>query len=221
MGAFGPADMARLAAAILLGCSLSAILLGCSQPVVFDFRVQFDVETTDGAGSFVIAVKEDWSPHGATQFKELVKSGFYDNTRFFRVVPTFVVQFGISGDPATSAKWDSKTIQDDPVKESNQPGYVTFAKTDAPNSRTTQLFINYVDNEFLDSQGFAPFGLVEGDGMEVVKKIFNCGEEPDQGKIQAQGNPYLDNNFPKLSKIVKATVLSEQETEKNETDNRI
>ena len=96
-----------------------------------------------------------------------------NDTRFFRVIPSFMVQFGLSGDPATSSKWRSMTIQDEPVKVSNKPGYITFAKTGAPNSRTTQLFINYVDNGRLDGMGFAPFGEVEGDGMAVVKKIFN------------------------------------------------
>merc|ERR1712183_613655 len=133
--------------------------------------------------------------------------GFYDDTRFFRVLPTFMVQFGINGDPKVSSEWRSKTIKDEKVKESNKPGYVTFAKTGAPNSRTTQLFINYVDNARLDGMGFAPFGEVEGNGMEVVKKIYNCGEKPNQGEIQSKGNKYLDKKFPELSKIVKASVL--------------
>ena len=142
------------------------------------------------------------------------------------------MQFGLSGNPATSSEWRSKTIQDEPVKVSNKPGYITFAKTGAPNSRTTQLFINYVDNARLDGMGFAPFGEVEGDGMTVVKKvcvqpvapcahavpparlnpplwcqIYNCGEKPNQGEIQSKGNAYLNSSFPDLSKIVKATVL--------------
>merc|ERR1712039_500829 len=124
----------------------------------------------------------------------------------------FMVQFGLSGDPAVSAEWRSKTIKDEPVKKSNKPGYITFAKTGAPNSRTTQLFINYVDNSRLDGMGFAPFGEVEGDGMAVVKKIYNCGEKPNQGQIQAKGNAYLDKSFPELSKIITARVIpAEQE----------
>merc|ERR1712167_558145 len=110
----------------------------------------------------------------------------------FRVIPTFMVQFGISGDPTIS------------VKRSNKPGTVTFAKTGAPNSRTTQIFINYVDNARLDGMGFAPFGEIEGDGMTVAKKIHNCGEKPNQGRIQSEGNKYLDKEFPKLSKVIKA-----------------
>merc|ERR1712151_1428380 len=123
-----------------------------------------------------------------------------------------MVQFGINGDPAVSAEWRSKTWDDEPVKVSNKPGYITFAKTGAPNSRTTQLFINYVDNARLDGMGFAPFGEVEGDGMAIVKKIYNCGEKPNQGEIQSKGNKYLDSSFPKLSRVVTARVLpAEQE----------
>jgi len=165
------------------------------------------VQTTAGLESFTILVHEDWAPIGAARFKELVESKFYDDTRFFRVIPSFMVQFGLSGDPSTSSSWRSKTINDEPVKVSNKPGYITFAKTGAPNSRTTQLFINYVDNARLDGMGFAPFGEVEGDGMAVVKKIYNCGEKPNQGSVQSQGNDYLDKSFPDLSKIVKATLV--------------
>merc|ERR1740123_1883790 len=176
-----------------------------------DYRVQFDVETTKGQESFTVKVHEDWAPIGAARFKELVQSGFYDDTRFFRVIPTFMVQFGLSGDPAKSAEWRSKTIKDEPVKQSNKPGYITFAKTGAPNSRTTQIFINYVDNARLDGMGFAPFGEVEGDGMKVVKKIYDCGEKPNQGQIQSQGNAYMDKSFPKLSKIITARIIGEEE----------
>jgi len=119
-----------------------------------------------------------------------------------------MVQFGLNGDPDVSASWRAKTINDEPVKVTNKPGYMTFAKTGAPNSRTTQLFINYVDNGRLDGMGFAPFAEVEGDGMEVVKEIYNCGEKPNQGTVQSQGNSYLDKTFPELSKIKSATLLS-------------
>jgi len=176
-----------------------------------DFRVKFDVLTTKGEQSFTVLVHEEWAPIGAARFKEAVTDGFYDDTRFFRVIPSFMVQFGLSGDPATSSKWRSMTIQDEPVKVSNKPGYVTFAKTGAPNSRTTQLFINNVDNGRLDGMGFAPFGEIEGDGMDVVKQIYNCGEKPNQGSIQSQGNSYLDQSFPELSKIVKASVLDKED----------
>jgi len=175
-----------------------------------DFRVKFDVAlnpATDEVESFTVLVHEDWAPIGAARFKELVLAGFYDDIRFFRVIPSFMVQFGLNGDPAVSSEWRSKTIQDEPVKVSNKPGYVTFAKTGAPNSRTTQLFINYADNSRLDGMGFAPFGEVEGDGMSVVKKIYNVGERPNQGEIQSKGNEYLDKSFPDLSKVVKATLI--------------
>merc|ERR1719440_1395213 len=178
-----------------------------------DFRVRFDVVTTEGPSSFTILVHEDWAPIGAARFKELVEAKFYDDTRFFRVIPTFMVQFGLSGNPKINAEWRAKTIMDEPVKVSNKPGYITFAKTGAPNSRTTQLFINYVDNGRLDGMGFAPFGEVEGNGMEVVKKIYNCGEAPNQGSIQGEGNAYLDKSFPKLSKIVRVVELSSDKVE--------
>ena len=178
-----------------------------------DFTVQFDVITTDGPGSFQVLVHEDWAPIGANRFRDLVEEKFYDDTRFFRVIPTFMVQFGLSGDAGTNSHWRAKTINDEPVKVSNKPGYITFAKTGAPNSRTTQLFINYVDNGRLDGMGFAPFGEVEGNGMEIVKQIFNCGEQPNQGSIQQQGNSYLDKSFPKLSKIVRVVELSSDKVE--------
>eukprot|EP00429_Kryptoperidinium_foliaceum_P082491 CAMPEP_0176214864 /NCGR_PEP_ID=MMETSP0121_2-20121125/16388_1 /TAXON_ID=160619 /ORGANISM="Kryptoperidinium foliaceum, Strain CCMP 1326" /LENGTH=203 /DNA_ID=CAMNT_0017553959 /DNA_START=1 /DNA_END=612 /DNA_ORIENTATION=+ len=176
------------------------------------FRVQFDVVTTQGPGSFVIKVDESWAPAGAARFKELVEAKFYDDTRFFRVIPTFMVQFGISGDPKISAAWESKTIKDDAVKMSNKVGFVTFAMTGEPNSRTTQLFINYVDNARLDEMGFAPFGEVEANGMDVVRQIFDCGESPDQQRIETEGNSYLDKDFGgRLSKIVATKVLPEDE----------
>lgn len=123
--------------------------------------------------------------------------------------PGFMAQFGLSGDPATSAEWRAKPINDEKVIESNQKGYLTFAKTGAPNSRTTQLFINYGDNARLDGMGFAPFGKVLGDGMKVVEDIYNIGEKPNQGQIQSEGNKYLDANFPQLSYIKTARVVTE------------
>ena len=154
----------------MLRSLLLVAAIACSRA---DFTVQFDVVTTDGPGRFQVPVHEDWAPIGANRFRDLVEEKFYDDTRFFRVIPSFMVQFGLSGDPAKSAEWRSLTINDEPVKESNKPGYITFAKTGAPNSRTTQLFINYVDNARLDGMGFAPFGEVVGKGMDVVRKIYN------------------------------------------------
>jgi peptidyl-prolyl cis-trans isomerase A (cyclophilin A) len=173
-------------------------------PAVFKANFETDI------GAFVIEVHRDWAPNGADRFYNLVKSGFFDGCRFFRVVPGFMVQFGINGDPAVAAAWMSARFQDDPVKESNKRGYVTFAKTNAPNSRSTQVFINFVDrNTFLDQSGFAPFGKVIT-GMDVVDK-FNAkyGEQTtgDQSNIYAQGNAYLDKTYPGLNFIKKATIV--------------
>jgi peptidyl-prolyl cis-trans isomerase A (cyclophilin A) len=157
------------------------------------------------AGDFVVEVHRDWAPNGADRFYNLVKNGYYDACRFFRVVPGFMVQFGINGDPAVQSAWRSANIPDDPVKQSNKRGNITFA-TAGPNTRTTQVFINFGDNAGLDGQGFAPFGRVTS-GMNVVDKIFaGYGEQPNQGLIQTQGNAYLQKDFPKLDYIKKATI---------------
>lgn len=169
------------------------------------YKASFD--TT--AGTFVIEVHRDWAPKGADRFYNLVKSGFFDEVRFFRVIPGFMVQFGMHGDPAVQSAWTSARIQDDPVKESNKRGYITFAKPQAPNSRTTQVFINFSDNTNLDSMGFAPFGKVAS-GMNVVDKInAEYGSKPgdDQGNIAAGGNAYLNKTYPKLDYIKKATIV--------------
>jgi len=185
----------------------AASAVGKEAPV----RVQFDVQTDKGPGSFVIRVEPDWAPIGAARFLQLVKEKFYDDIRFFRVIPGFMVQFGLSGDPKLNKQWRSDPIKDEPVKKSNLPGYISFAKTGAPNSRTTQVFINYGDNGRLDGMGFAPFGEIEGGasgaGMEVVKSIHNIGEKPNQGEIQEKGNKYLDKSFPELSKVISAKIL--------------
>ena len=166
------------------------------------FKARFD--TT--AGIFIIEVHADWAPRGADRFYNLVKNGYYDGCRFFRVVPGFVVQFGINGDAAIQRNWTDATIPDDKVTQGNTRGFVTFAKSSEPNSRTTQLFINFADNSRLNRQGFAPFGKVTM-GMEVVDKIFSgYGEKPDQDRIEKEGNAYLTKNFPKLDYIKKATI---------------
>jgi peptidyl-prolyl cis-trans isomerase A (cyclophilin A) len=166
------------------------------------FKAKFD--TT--AGIFVIEVHADWAPRGADRFYNLIKNGYYDGCRFFRVVPGFMVQLGINGDPVIQRNWTDATIPDDKVTQGNTRGFVTFAKSSEPNSRTTQLFINFADNSRLNRQGFAPFGKVTM-GMEVVDKIFSgYGEKPDQDRIEKEGNAYLTKNFPKLDYIKKATI---------------
>jgi peptidyl-prolyl cis-trans isomerase A (cyclophilin A) len=164
-------------------------------------------------GDFVVEVHRDWAPNGADRFYNLVKIGFYDGTRFFRVVDGFMVQWGINGEPSVSARWQNAKIPDDPVKQSNTRGFVTFA-TSGKDSRTSQVFINYVDaNTRLDGMGFAPFGKVVT-GMNVVDSLYKGygegapgGSGPSQGMIQTQGNAYLDKSFPQLDSIKTATIV--------------
>jgi peptidyl-prolyl cis-trans isomerase A (cyclophilin A) len=158
-------------------------------------------------GPVIVEVHRDWAPQGVDRFYQLVQSGFFTEARFFRVVPDFVVQFGINKDPEVQAKWRTANIPDDPVKQSNQRGYLVFA-TAGPNTRTTQLFINLRDNSSsLDPQGFAPFGKVS-DGMDVVDHLFSgYGETPQQPLIQSQGNQYLQSQFPNLDYIRTAKVV--------------
>ena len=167
------------------------------------FKVRF--ETT--AGDFVVEAHREWAPLGAERFYQLVKSGYYDECRFFRVLPGFMVQFGIHGDPATQQEWD-RNLKDDPATQSNKKGYVTFA-TAGPNTRTTQIFINYADNKFLDSQGFSPFGEVI-EGMHNAEGIYSgYGEMPDQGQITNVGNSYLERAYPDLDYVKKATIIED------------
>src|SRR5581483_8622008 len=132
----------------------------------------YKVNVETSKGPFVIEVHRDWAPIGADRFYNLVKNGFYDDTRFFRVLDGFMAQIGINGNPSIQSNWRTATIKDDPVKESNKRGYVTFAKSSAPNSRSTQIFINFADNAALDAQGFAPIGQVVG-GMDNVEKVYS------------------------------------------------
>jgi peptidyl-prolyl cis-trans isomerase A (cyclophilin A) len=170
------------------------------------FQVKFDTSK----GEFIVEVTRSWAPIGADHFYNLVKNGYYDNCRFFRVVPNFMVQFGINGNPKLNGIWSEARIKDDPVKQSNGRGYITYAKTQAPNSRSTQLFINFKDNSFLDNQGFAPFGKVIK-GMNIVDSISSkYGEKPNQGLIQTQGNAYLEKSFPDLDYIKTATIVTKE-----------
>lgn len=166
------------------------------------FRVKFETS----CGDFTVEVQREWAPLGADRFHELVQAGFYDECRFFRVVPGFVVQWGMNGDPAVYAKWKDREIKDDRVTQSNRKGMITFASR-GPNTRTCQLFINLADNQRLDDLGFAPFGKVV-EGLDVVQKITSEYEDrPQQPLIQEEGNAYLKKEFPKMDYIKKATVV--------------
>jgi peptidyl-prolyl cis-trans isomerase A (cyclophilin A) len=171
------------------------------------YKAKFDTSK----GVFVVEVRRDSAPVGADRFFNLVKNGYFDNTRFFRVISGFMVQFGINGDPRINAQWREARIKDDLVKQSNKRGFITFA-TSGPDSRTTQVFINFGDNSRLDTQGFAPFGQVVS-GMDVVDKLFAGygegaprGQGPDQGRVQREGNAYLEKEFGQLDFIKKATI---------------
>ena len=161
---------------------------------------------TTTAGNFVVAVTRAWAPHGADRFYNLVKRGFYDQNRFFRVVPKFVVQWGIHGDPAVSAAWSNATLPVDRARQSNRRGRVTFAMGSLATSRTTQVFINLGDNSRLDIEGFAPFGEVIT-SMVLVERIFSdYGDGVDQGRLHAEGNAFLAKYLPRLDYIKTTTI---------------
>jgi peptidyl-prolyl cis-trans isomerase A (cyclophilin A) len=171
----------------------------------------FRVNLATSKGPVGIEVRRDWAPRGADHFNSLVKTGFYDGNRFFRVVRNFVVQFGISGDPQLNRLWANVNLPDDPVKQSNVKGTLTYAHL-GPNSRSTQLFINLKDNKSLDQQGFAPIGKVIS-GMETVERLYSSygemaprGQGPDPSRIEVEGNAYLEDHFARLDFINKATI---------------
>jgi peptidyl-prolyl cis-trans isomerase A (cyclophilin A) len=172
----------------------------------------FKAKFTTTKGDFVVEVTRAWAPLGADRFYNLVKNHFYDSAAFFRVLPGFVAQFGLSAKPEISRVWASATFKDDPVTQSNLAGYLTFA-TAGPNTRTTQLFINLADNQNLDGMGFAPFGKVI-EGMDVVQKFYSgygegapSGRGPDQSRITNEGKAYLDKSFPLLDSIKTAVIV--------------
>lgn len=225
-GAAGPAALAGTAMAALLATIVipHAAAQAAAEakkpnpltagPVAFKAQAPetFKARFETSKGDFVIEVVRAWAPNGADRFYNLVKNGFFDEIRFFRVVPNFVVQWGIPGDPAVGAAWrpgvQGSNIPPDPVKESNKPGTVTFAMAGRPDTRSTQLFINLGDNAFLDQQGFAPIGRVI-EGMDVVKTL--NGEYADtltslQGEMWSKGNAFLKQRAPNLDYIKKATV---------------
>ena len=171
---------------------------------------QYKVKFITTRGEFTLDVTRAWAPLGADRFYNLVRHHFYDNASVFRVVAGFVAQFGISAYPPVTAAWEKTEIKDDPVAQTNKRGYITFA-TSGANTRTTQVFINLVDNARLDRMGFAPFGVVEAPGMNVVEMFYDqYGDDagPDQEKIESQGKPYVDKGWPKLDTIKSATLLT-------------
>jgi len=208
-----------------LGAAACLALMGCSasgpapkeaqketpkkeEKVPDVYRVNLDTSK----GPVIIEVHRDWAPRGADHFYSLVKTGFYNGNRFFRYVRNFIVQFGISGEPRLNRLWSNLNLPDDPVKQSNRKGTVTFA-TSGPNTRATQLFINLKDNVALDKQGFAPIGKVVS-GMDTIEILYSVygdmpsmgGQGPDPTKIETEGNDYLANNFARLDYIRKATI---------------
>lgn len=183
---------------------------GLTEPGPDTFKVKF--ETT--RGNFYVLVERSWAPQGADRFYHLVRNGYYDDTRFFRVMPKILVQFGIHGDPAVNSRWKNNTIPDEDLEaedieiQSNRPGTIAFAAS-GPDSRTTQVFINYANNSRLDKLGFVPFGRVVV-GMDVVEQINDeYGGRPgmQQPRIQSEGNAYLDRAFPRLDAILSASLV--------------
>ena len=211
---FVAAGMAALALVATVNSTVIAEQGALSNPAALKetapatYTVNFDTS----AGSFVVTVTRAWAPNGADRFYNLVKNGFYNNARFFRAIPNFMVQFGIHGDPAVSAAWRNARIPVDKVVQGNRRGYITYAMGGSPDTRTTQVFINFRDNTNLDAMGFAAFGQVTT-GMDVVDKIYTGygegaprGKGPEQGRIQAEGNAYLMKDFPRLDHIKSATI---------------
>jgi len=168
------------------------------------FRARFETSQ----GPFVIAVEREWAPLAADRFYNLVKNGFYDETRFFRVLDGFMVQFGLHADPDVQSAWRSANLKDEPVTKSNTRGFVSFTRESSPNSRYTMIFINYKDNSYLDADGFSPFGQVVS-GMEIVDRLYSgYGRQnvPDQRRILREGNAYLLAEYPKLDFVKIATI---------------
>jgi peptidyl-prolyl cis-trans isomerase A (cyclophilin A) len=203
--------VAALAALILPLAAAEAQAPGASAPQNEQAPAIYKVRLDTSKGVVEIEVTRAWAPNGADRFYNLVKSGYYDDVRFFRVLPGFMAQVGINGDPNVSAAWRQARIPDDPVTQSNTRGMVTFA-TAGPNTRTTQVFINFGNNAPLDGQGFAPFGRVVT-GMDVVDKLYSGygegaprGAGPEQARAQFEGNAYLTRFFPNLDYIKKATI---------------
>jgi cyclophilin family peptidyl-prolyl cis-trans isomerase len=211
------APFAVLALAALLGLRMARSQpppVAPEPPAPELFRVRFETSR----GELVVEAHREWAPHGVDRFYALVASGFFDGSRFFRVVGGFIAQFGIAGDPAVMARWNARTIADDPVRQSNSRGTIAYAMT-GPHTRSTQLYINLADNARLDGEGFAPIGRVSA-GLDVVDRLYaGYGEGAGggmrggrQGKILAGGNDYLDAQFPRLDRLLRARLLRPLET---------
>jgi peptidyl-prolyl cis-trans isomerase A (cyclophilin A) len=188
---------------------------GLLQPATLRAKApaEYDVKFVTTQGEFTIKVTRTWAPNGADRFYNLVRHHFYDGAAFFRVLPGFMAQFGLSAYPEVSKVWENATIKDDPIVQSNHRGFVSFA-TAGPNTRTTQVFINYGNNEALDKSGFSAFAVVS-EGMEVVDKLYNGygegapdGHGPNQALIGSHGRAYLEKSFPKLDTIRSATLVT-------------
>ena len=206
--------LSALSASIVAGQSQSAVstasklmnpaALTAKAPALF--KAKFD--TTKGV--IVVEVHRDWAPLGADRFYNMVNNGFFNGCRFFRVIPNFMAQFGINGNPAVNAAWDKVDLKDDPGgKQSNTRGYITYGNTGRPNSRGTQVFINYKDNAYLDGSGFVPFGqVVEGmDVADMLNAEYGSAPQNAQGRIATEGNKFLLANFPKLDYVKTATIV--------------
>jgi cyclophilin family peptidyl-prolyl cis-trans isomerase len=171
------------------------------QPGAETYRVRFDTSK----GPFVVEVHPEWAPVGSQRFRQLIEADYYNGARFFRVVPNFVIQFGIAATPVMTKQWD-KPIEDDPVRQTNRRGTLAFA-TMGPNTRTAQVFINLRSNQMLDDQGFAPFAMVT-EGLSIVDSLYaGYGEAPNQEMITKLGNAYLTKNFPQLDYIRSAEIV--------------
>jgi peptidyl-prolyl cis-trans isomerase A (cyclophilin A) len=200
--------------AILVALAAAGVGLACGAggpaadkaptgPAPDSFNVAFETSR----GTFVLRAIRAWAPLGVDRFHALVSQGFFDDNRFFRVVPGFVVQFGLAADPKNNGQWDERRLIDDPVKQSNMRGTMSFASEGA-GTRTHQVFINLADNARLDGMGFAPIGRVV-QGMDVVDSLYGgYGEDPDQHFIQTIGNSYLSRQFPKLDYIKTARIVA-------------
>ena len=193
--------MKRFSCLIPVALLFSACSGSKSETAPATFRVNFETSR----GPFVVEINRELAPHGADHLYTLVKAKYFDGARFYRVVPGFMVQWGSAADPEVSKAWEG-TIEDDPVKETNARGTISFAATGQPNSRSTHMFINYADNTRLDAMGFAPLGKVVS-GMENVDQIYSeDGERPDQMQMKELGNKYLEKEFPKLDYIKTARI---------------